>query len=827
MRRFVSICVLFFGILALINAQRPGGGEQPEGGKGNMPKIGILNGEVYDADTEQAMDYVNLVLFSMRDSAMISGTVTVDGKFEMKELPFGRFYIVTNFMGYRRDTIRDIKINPKQQSVDLGKIKLKSTSTQIQGVEVVADKQHVEYRIDKKVVNVSQDLSASGGTAIEALENIPSVEVDIEGNVSLRGSGSFTVLIDGRPSVLQGSDALQQIPAESIEQIEIITNPSAKYDPDGISGIINVIMKKQKTPGYNLIFNGSVGTGDKYTSSLLLSYKTGNFNIFGGIDYNNRKFTGEGYTENETYRADTTFYRISDTEREMQRDGYSFKAGFDWYTTDKSILSFSGKYGNYGFGLNGNTEMWSNSYPVTRNEYLLTETSSRREGKYYTATLDYLQKFKGEQHDLEVMLYFSQREGDDRDEQYDYITDADWNIIDPYPESIRTSTLDFYNQLRIKADYRKSFGLVGKLEAGYQSRFDFSNEKYMLYDYDYTGEDWIINDEYSSEIDITRKIHSIYGIYSGEWNGFGYQAGLRGEYTDRRIESQVSEYSFIIDRFDFFPTIHFSKQITDVDQVLLSYSRRIKRPRGRELDPFPSPLDSYNVRAGNPELEPEYIDSYELSYQRRFNKSFVSVEAYYRQTKNKITRIKTLQPDGIMLHTYDNLFKDHALGTELMANLNLAEWLLINGSVNLYYYALEGDIDEQEVDDGSLTWRTRLNAQLKFKGDWRVQLTGMYNGPSVSAQGKREGSFMSNVAVRKDLLKKKLSLTLSGRDLFRTAKREGTSSGEGFYSYDRFYREAPVITLSFSLKINNYSTQKKDRESNDGMMEMDSGDFEF
>jgi len=353
-----------------------------------MPKVGVITGEVYDASLNEPMEYVNLVLFSMRDSSMVAGTVTVPGgKFEMKEVQFGMFYMVTNFMGYERDTIRDIRITPRAQTLDLGRITLTSTLTNLEGVEVVAEKQHVEYRIDKKVVNVSQDISASGGSAIEVLENTPAVQVDIEGNVSLRGSSNFTVLIDGRPSVLQGSDALQQIPASTIEQIEIITNPSAKYDPDGIAGIINVVTKKQKEPGWNGVLNASAGTGSKYTTDLLINYKAGDFNIFGGFDYNNRKYSGEGYTQNETYLGDSPFYRISETEREMKRDGYSLKGGFDWYMTDKSILTLSGRYGNYGFGRGGNTKLKTYSDPGTDDGYMLTETSSEREGKYYNVTL--------------------------------------------------------------------------------------------------------------------------------------------------------------------------------------------------------------------------------------------------------------------------------------------------------------------------------------------------------------------------------------------------------------------------------------------------------
>ena len=806
--------IVSFGLFISVFSQRP---EGPGKDFSTMPAEGIITGTILEKGTEQPMEYANIVLYSIMDSSIVAGTVTDDnGNFKLNNVRFGKFYAIANFIGFNKTLIQDIRINPKQKEVNLGTIYLEAASTSLEGVEIVADKSHVEYKIDKKIINVSQDIMAQSGTAIAVLENTPSVQVDIEGNVSLRGTSNFQVLIDGRPSVLQGSDALQQIPASTIEQIEIITNPSAKYDPDGVGGIINVVLKKQKQPGVNGIVNASLGTGNKYKIDALLNYRKEKFNVFGGVDLNYNEFKMKGYTKYEAFLTDTTSYRDSDRNGKMNRNGLSLKAGMDYFISEKSTLSFSGQYGGYGFGrdFTSTSSLWTS--PESISEYTMSESESNRDGRYYNVNLDYITKFKKQGHQIEFQGYFSNRTGDDQEEEVDYITDANWNNIGSDPETIRTTEDENNDEYRVKADYTNPIGEEGRVEAGYQSRFDYENEKYTFEDFDYTINDWVQNDLYTSEVDFKRNIHALYATFSDTKGSWGYQVGLRGEYTDREIKNVKSEDGYVIDRLDYFPSLHLSKKFEGEHQVLASYSRRIERPDGRELDPFVSYMDPYNIRQGNPALEPEYIDSYELGYQKRIEKSFISLETYYRINTNKITRISTLQDDGIMLHTYQNLNKDYSLGAELMVNADITKWFLINASINMFDYRLEGTIENEDVSAQSFNWDSRLNATFKFKHDFRLQFTAFYNGPTVTAQGEREGFYTANSALRKDFFNKKLSTTLSVRDMFATAKREMTSSGPGFSSYDNYRREAPIITLNLSYTINNYKKAPNgERNGND------------
>ena len=269
-----------------------------------------------------------------------------------------------------------------------------------------------------------------------------------------------------------------------------------------------------------------------------------------------------------------------------------------------------------------------------------------------------------------------------------------------------------------------------------------------------------------------------------------------------------------------FPTVHLSKQFRNDNQVLLSYSRRIRRPRNWDLNPFIRYIDRLNIRAGNPDLEPEYTDSYELNYQKRFGKSYIAIETYYRQTNNKITRIRTqdtISSENILIHTIDNINKDYSLGTELMANLQLFKWWNFNASANLFNYRIEGEILDEDVSQMKNTWNFRLNSTFKFKWGSSVQLTSFYSGSTVTAQGDREAFYDVNLAVRQDFLKRKVSVTLQARDIFNSRKFSFTTLGEDFYIFNEFRREAPVVMLSFTYRLNNFKQSKKEEE----VIEMD------
>ncbi len=819
--------LLFFIVMGVISlnlmAQRPGG-MQGQRSDGQRPVgEGKISGSVFDKQTGEPVEYANIVVFKMRDGSMVSGTISnIKGFFEMEKVPYGMYKVTLDFIGYDKITIDSIRLFPRNPNVDLGKQILSQSMVMLEGVNIVADKISYEYKIDKKIVNVSQDATSAGGTAADVLENTPSVEVDIEGNVTMRGSGNFTVLINGRPSILEGSDALQQLPASNIENIEIITNPSAKYDPDGTAGIINVILKREVDQGFGGLVNLSAGMNDKYRSNVLLNYRINKWSFTGGFDYRDDNFKMTRKSDRETYYTNTDYteYINSFGARNMNRKSVGGNFGVEYSFSDKTVMGLSGKFGTFDFGMSGLNNTNEFTSPVSTNVYYNSLSSMNRNSNFYDVNFNLQHKFDDKGQKLDFLFYYSNRDGDSDDFTLEKETDASWNETATILNSNRSVEISENKEYRVQMDYVKPISEKGKLELGYQARLSDSYEKYDFEDFD--GSAWINNPLFSSSSDFKRDIHSGYAIFNNETsNGFGYQLGLRTEYTNRETGVEGVTGLYTIDRFDLFPSLHFSKQLKQENQLMLSYSRRINRPRGRELDPFLSYMDENNRSQGNPGLEPEYIDSFELAWQKKWPKSFMTVEAYYKITTNLITRILQNTDEGYVLHTSANLDKDYSLGTEAMINREFSKKLSMNLSGTIYYYKIKGSIESGVVDRSSTNWRTSLNSTYKFTPLTRLQLRLGYRGATTTAQGQRKGFMTSDLALRHDFWKRKATLTLQVRDLFKTMKRDMIVEGANIWEHMVMQRESQILQLSFSYKINNYK-QKRERQNGEDN-EMDDG----
>ena len=782
-------------------------------------RSGKIRGVIIDSNTQQPMEYANIAIYNKRDSSLVTGGITnEEGLFEISGLGFGVYYAEANFIGYEKVSLPEIRIIPTNQTVDIGRLTLNASSVEVQGVEVVAERQRIEYQIDKKVINVKQDINAAGGTAVDVLENTPSVEVDIDGNVLLRGSSSFTVLIDGRPTVLSGNDALRQMPASAIENIEIITNPSAKYDPDGMAGIINIVLKKNILAGFNGIVNAMVGTGDKYRGDITMNYRTKKSNLFFSADWNEDNSDGSFYSEREIFSGDTTEFLIADGSRDFGRNGFNIRAGVDFFLTDKATLTLSGTGGEYGSDRNGGSKLREYTRPASYDRYMYNNNLSGRNGNAINANVNFQQKFdESGAHKLDALFYFSQGTSDDTEDQDEYYTDASYKTNLGFIDRIRSTETETSNETRMKIDYVRPAGSGGKLEAGLQSTLDREQEKFNFENYNPATAAWINNPLFTSAFTFRRDIHAGYMTWSGKADKLQYMAGLRGEYTFREIDQEKIAKPYTLDRFDLFPTGHLSLQATQSLQLMASYSRRINRPSGGDLDPFPSYMNQYTIRVGNPELKPEYSGSYQLSIMQRFGASFLSGEVFYRTTNNLISRIQELR-DGIIYMSATNVNRDFSLGSEIMANLNVTKWLMLNTSFSVFNYRIEGELNGSSIDRESTNYSMRMNGNFRLSPDSRLQLTAFYRGPSVQAQGDMKGMFFSNVSYRHEFLKKKLTATLSVRDVLGTSKFEGKTYTEDFNSSFRFTRESQVVQLTLSYVINNYRAERNGNGNGNGDM---------
>ena len=803
MKNLLILLLLIFLTIAPSFSQLP---PANSGGMGNMPRNGVIKGKIIDADTKTPMEYANVAIYNKRDSKLVTGGIAnAEGVFQITELPLGIYYVEANFIGFKKTSVNDIKIVPNSTTFDMGTIELEVSAQKIEGVDVVADRNRIEYKIDKKVINVSQDVNAAGGTAVTVLENTPSVEVDIDGNVSLRGSTSFTVLIDGRPSVLTGSDALKQIPSSAIENIEIITNPSVKYDPDGQAGIINIVMKKNILSGFNGIINANIGTGEKYGSDLTMNYKTKKYNLFFGANWNDNTDKGSMKSSRETYLNDTTTFLDTEGKRDQTRGGQRLKGGFDYFLSDKTSVTVSSEVGKYNFNSEGGGNLHKYQQPeiINMDIYSVQANNSFRKGEFVEANTSFLTKFNDSGlHKLEGSFEYQNRKGHSEDNIGEFLSDANYLQMINNLSSVVTKEVEESNDYRMKMDYTLPLKSGSKFEAGVQSRMERETEIFTFSNFD------TINPKYTSNMDFKEDIHSIYSTFSGSLKPIKYQLGMRGEYTKRSIAHSTVANPYTLDRFDYFPSAHLSYDMSENNQLMSSYSRRINRPGGRDLDPFPSYMNQYTIRLGNPDLKPEYTDSYELSFLRKFGSSFISLETFYRTTSDKIERSTMVRNDTSFM-TSLNFERDHSLGGELMGNINITKWLLINTSFSLYRYILKGQLLDEFIDRQSTNYSGRLNTTIKFSSDSRLQLTANYHGPSVSAQGDQKSMMFTNLSYRQEFMKKKLTATVSVRDVLGTAKFEGTSFGQDFKSTFRMQREPRVVMLTLSYKINNYKIDKQ------------------
>ena len=771
---------------------------------------GQVSGKVLDKATNKPIEFATVRIFKETDSTLVTGGVTdLDGKFKVTDVPAGRYYLLINFISYKELKHSNIKLTNNQR-LDLGDLKLSVDAQQLKAVEITSEYQSVEYQIDKKVISVDKQLTTGSMSAVEVLENVPSINVDIDGNVSLRGSSGFVVLIDGKPTVLEPSDALRQIPASTILNIEIITNPSSKYVPDGTGGIINIITKQNRNRGVSGIVNVRGGSFGTYGGDILLNYKKGKSNFYVGGDYRNRIRPSTSFSERRTTVDDITTTIISDGTSERNRGGWSFRAGWDWDATKKDVFSLGVRLGDY--VSEGNSRLAyatsESSSGSVLNEY--SRGDWERRGEYINLTGNYVHKFSKKKEELALQVNFRARDGDEKNQSLLYdgsgenVTNGSF-ITESGPSK----------RWNIRLDYTKPLGKDFMIEAGSQLRFNDSDDNIGLYDFDQTEAGFVLQPDKSNSINYKRAIYGFYGVFRGKLKDLGYQLGLRTEYTKRDVSSITASSTSTIDRLDFFPTLHFSYELPNDHQVMANYSRRIDRPRGWNLEPFITWTDLFNVRQGNPDLLPEYIDAFELNYVKNWEKSRLSVESYYRITNNRINRITSVYDEGILLSRFENVGVDYALGIEMMYSQAFTDWWEVTISANTFNYKVRGELEGVSFDNNSFNWRGRMAHTFKLMKNLRLQLNGRYNSPTATAQGEDRGFYVINAGIRADFLDRKLSTSLQVRDIFASATRASLVESATLYNYRSRLANAPNIAFNISYRFNNFK-QKRKGNDNDG-----------
>ena len=676
LKAFITMSMIAVSSMYGLTQPRPGVGNGP------IPPAGTLKGKVFDKQTGAPVEYASIAVIKLRDSTIVTGGITNStGDFLLDKIPYGRYKIQIKFIGYSGWENANIIISPKAKDIDLGTVNLSSVSQSMEGVTITGQKAMMTHSLDKKVINVDKDIASIGGTALDVMQSVPSVTVDFDGNISLRGSSNVNILIDGKPSQMT---SLDQLPATMIESIEVVTNPSVKYDPDGMAGIINIVLKKQKTVGTNGMVSLTAGNNNRYIGSVNLNFKKESWNIFTNVDF--RSFNFDGYSNSFSMNSgsSTPYIRSnSDFTRKMTFGGV--RLGADYSINSKNTISLSTWLNTRKF--TGDENLVSSTYDSSYNVvdyYTQNRTTKNDDGFESEFTLSYKKDFNVKGRVLTADAFFSNGpETSSSQRKKDFYT-PDEILTDRYPEMEKTWTDEPGTRFTIQSDYVSPIGNGGRLETGVKAIFRTDNSDYWVWENDSTTHSWIENQIYSNNFTYKEQIYSGYASYSNTWGKLSYMGGIRLEQSFSKSEQKTTDSTYNKNIFSLFPSLHLSLEIVDGHDLIFSYSRRINRPRSRYINPFLVKQDPNNISYGNPNINPEYVDSYEVGYGFKKARTNVTTTFFYRQTTDVIAQKVTLAND-IFETTYDNLNNSLNYGIEVVASSPIFNWWRVTGSYSYFH----------------------------------------------------------------------------------------------------------------------------------------------
>ena len=812
-KRIYALCGLFMLFLCLpfySQAQNRPSGARPSG---------LLKGKVVSAEGEVPLEFATISVMSKRDSSIVGGGITdADGFFEISTRP-GRLWVTIEYLSFQKKTIDSIFINRQQTQLDLGVISMEEDAKTLEEVEVTAERNQVEFKLDKRVFNVNKDLNNAGANAAEILDNLPSVEVDIEGNVSLRGSQGVRILIDGKPSGLigaRGTDALRQLQGDIIEKIEIITNPSARYEAEGEVGIINIVLKKGRKKGVNGSFGLRAGDPANYGASYSLNFRKKDVNFFSNFGLNYRSGPGKASAYQEYFENGDLV--IFESDRTHNRSDFSgnIQLGTDWYINPKNTLTASLLY-RHSTGTN-ESELIYRDLDEFR-ELINTTTRMENEDEDETdmeAALSYQREFNKPDQKWTIDLKFIQNE---EIELADYMETSTTAIPDAQQRS--NNEEDQLNWL-FQTDYIHPFGEEGMFEMGLRVQLRHIDNDFAVEEWQ-EGETWVVSPDFNDHMEYTENIYAGYVMAGNQWNNFSAQVGLRAEYSDINTYLRRSDLENPRNYLNLFPSAHLSYELSESNQVQLSYSRRISRPRFWYLLPFLTFSDNRNLFSGNPNLNPEYTNSMELGYLKYFPKGSFLSSVYYRHRTGVIERITIPNDDGTTRRLPVNLSTQHAFGLEFNVSYDLAQWWKTNASFNFYRAITEGSYEGESLEADTYTWNTRFNSRWAISKKLDTELSFNYRAPRETTQGRTRSIYSINLGASKEILNDKGTLTLSVRDLLNSRKRRSVTDFPGFYSESEFQWRVRQVLLSFTYRLN----QKKRRGGRGGNRGGYGDDMEF
>lgn len=789
-------------------------------GNPQVAKIKI-SGKVIEKISKQPLEYATITFTKVTSQKSVAGGITnTKGEFDIDVAP-GIYDIKIEFISFKPIILKQKNL---QKNIALGEIALEEDASQLNEVVVRAEKSSVEIKLDKKVYNVGQDMMVKGGTVSDVLDNVPSVSVDTEGNVSLRGSDNIRILIDGRPSyAVNIAEALKQLPADAIDKVEVITNPSARYDAEGGSGLINIILKKGKNQGFNGTFIASTGIPETYGVSANVNYKTEKLNYFTTLGYNHRTNEGGGKTNSEYFNEDGSAKNFLDEKRNTKRtrDGFNGRAGIEWTVAPNTFWTNAINYQKDN-GENNDLINYTNydaAHNFTGSSNRLGIGNTGGEDVEYTSNL--IKNFNDKGHKLTVDGSISRN------------TDDNQSIITSANNYNNTSNNQVQKQAQIQADYVLPIGEGSQFEAGYKGSFgDLNNQYYVLDD------QGLKIDNLSNTLEYKEKINALYSQYGFKINKFSYLFGLRWEDTNIEVNLLDTKIFNTKKYNNFFPSAFISYEISDQSNITTSYSKRLSRPRGRFMNPAVNYASNVNIFQGNPDLDPSLTNKFDFGYIKRWNKITFNTSAYFEDTRDVFSFVRSPTGDDVngipvILSRPINLGKEQKFGFEFTLNYSPLKIWRLNSNFNFYNVKTTGEnsykntqgIDVvQDLNNQANAWFTRISSKLTLpkKIDW--QLNATYNGDQKTAQGKNLGQFGMNTAFSKDVLKDKATIAFNVSDIFNSRKMRSYTYLDNQTSYGEMQWHKRQFNLSFTYRFNK---PKSEKDNNNMQPKNDDGGGDF
>ena len=834
MRKFQFVICLLLVFCTTFNYSQ----ERPQ-----VKKV-IVSGKIVENETNQPLEYTTVSLVSTKTNKVTAGGITDDkGNFSFEANP-GNYNVKVEFISFKPLEIKDKTIT---DNTNLGIIKLQNDATQLQEVEIRSEKTIVEIKLDKKVYNVGKDLMVKGGTVSDVLDNIPSVSVDIEGNVSLRGNENVRVLIDGKPSnAINIAEALKLIPADAIDKVEVITNPSARYDAEGSGGLLNIILKKGKNNGLNGTFIATTGYPDNHGLSGTLNFKSDEFNLFTTQGYNYRSNPGNSYLEtnylNPQIGAPNFILETRDNDR--LNKGYNGNFGMEWFLDNSTSWTNSLNY-RKSSGDNQDNVNYDNQFINSANNFNRTRVNyenSDSENVEFSSNL--IKKFKKDGHKLTIDTQFSTNE------------DANLaTIIDSRNGTDATTNIQDQSRNLFQVDYVLPIGKSSQFEFGYRGDFSEQTTDVKVYNNN------VLNTNFTNILEYKEKVNALYSQFGFKVQKFSFLFGLRWE--DSNIDvNQITTNDLNKKKYNnFFPSAFVTYEVSDQSSISLSYSRRIQRPRGRQLNPFSNYSSNINIFQGNPDINPAMTDAIDVGYLKRWDKLTLNTSLYVNKTTDVFQFVRRETGDfavtvvdgedvvvngqvtqiiggpdiriPVVLSSPINLATEYRVGFEFTLNYSPYKWWKLNSNFNFYRIDTQGDYSyvnfnnvtvNQDFGNVANSWSTRLSSKvtLPYKIDWQTNLN--YNGPQKNAQGKSLGVFAANLAFSKDVLKDKATIAFNVSDVFNSRKRLVETYIPGVISsYAEMQWRERQFTLSFTYRFNK---KKNEQEKPKRQQQEDGGEFQ-